>query len=294
VRFLAQNQDPTTGKPLSDNFLRPYQGYGSIPFLTFTGTSKYNSLQTQVTHRLSHNVQFGAAYTWSRAYDYTEGDQGSVSSNPQLFNHGLAAYDRTHVVAINYSVVLPTANRFGNNALVKGVLNGWQLVGTTRFVSGAPLFWGWTGTNSVSSNTFLGTGNLTTATDLTGGTEGWRPVVIGNPELPADQRTFYHWFNTAAFTKPAQGTQGNAGSIVARGPGINNWNMSLFKNFKAGARLNFQLRAEAYKVFNHTQFSAVDTVPKFDAQGNQVSGTFGQVVAARDPRILQFALRVNF
>ena len=79
-----------------------------------------------------------------------------------------------------------------------------------------------------------------------------------------------------------------------RGPGVNNWNMSLFKNVKVAGRARVQFRAEAYNVFNHTQFAFVDTTPKFDAAGNQVSGTFGQATVARDPRIMQFALRVEF
>ena len=130
--------------------------------------------------------------------------------------------------------------------------------------------------------------------DLTGGGDGWRPVVVGNPTLPSDQRTFDHWFNTAAFARPAAGTIGDAPSVVARGPGMNNWNMSLFKNVKAGDRANLQFRLEAYNVFNTPQFSTVNTTVKFDAQGNQVNGDFGRIVAARDPRIMQFALRVTF
>ena len=58
--------------------------------------------------------------------------------------------------------------------------------------------------------------------------------------------------------------------------------------------IDLQLRAEAYNVFNTPQFSNVDTDPKFDAQGNQVNSDFGRVTAARDPRIMQFALRVSF
>ena len=69
--------------------------------------------------------------------------------------------------------------------------------------------------------------------------------------------------------------------------------MSLFKNVKVH-RASVQFRAEAYNVFNHTQFSAVNTDPRFDAQGNQVNLSFGQITAARDPRIMQFALRVAF
>jgi hypothetical protein len=297
ARFLPENQDPTRpGTPLPDNFFRRYQGWGSIPFVSFEGTSRYNSLQTQAVHRFSHNLEFGGSYTWSRALAYTAGDQGTVAAHnsPDVWNYGLANYDRTHTATLHYAVVLPHASHHVNHALVEAIFDDWQFNGTMKIYSGAPLFWGSTGSNSVSSNTSLGTGNLTPGVDLTGGGDGWRPVLVGSPELPSNQRTFEHWFNTTAFARPTQGGRGNAGPVVARGPGVHNWNMSLFKNVKTSGRANVQFRAEAYNVFNHTQFSNVDTSPRFDAQGNQVSGTFGQVTAARDPRIMQFALRVGF
>jgi hypothetical protein len=296
VRFLPENQDPTTGRVLSDNFFRPYPGYGDIPFVTFDGKSTYHSLQTNVTHRFSRGLQFGAAWTWSKATDFAEGDQGRVASNnpPETWNWGLAAYDRPHIVALNYLLTLPTGGRLKSHPLMRAVFDGWQIAGTTRFVSGAPLFWDTSMSTNGTSNSTFGTGDLTDGVDLTGGGDGWRPVVIGNPTLPGNERSFDRWFNTSAFARPAAGTRGDAGSVVARGPGINNWNMSLFKNIKAHDRANLQFRAEAYNVFNTPQFSKVDTTVRFDAQGNQVNGNFGRIVAGRDPRILQFALRVMF
>ena len=296
ARFLPQNQDPTRpGTPLPDNFFRPYPGWGSINFLSFDGTSRYNSLQTQVVHRLSHDIEFGGSYTWSRALAYTAGDQGTVAANnsPDVWNYGLANYDRTHVATVHYAIFLPHASRLARHGLVKRLLDDWQFNGTMKIYSGAPLFWSYSGSGSVNSNSVLDTSNLTPGIDLTGGGDGWRPVVIADPVVPRSQRTLERWFNTAAFARPAPGDRGNAGSVVARGPGINNWNMSLFKNVRVG-HAKAQFRAEAYNVFNHTQFSNVNTEPRFDAQGNQVSGAFGQVTAARDPRIMQFALRVTF
>jgi hypothetical protein len=296
ARFLPQNQDPTRpGTPLPDNFFRPYQGWGSINFLSFDGTSRYNSLQAQVVHRFARHMEFGGSYTWSQALAYTAGDQGTVASNnsPDVWNYGLANYDRTHTATVHYAVDLPHASHVVNRALVKAIFDDWQFNGTMKIYSGAPLFWSYSGSGSVSSNSALDTTNLTPAIDLTGGGDGWRPVVTDNPELPARARTFDRWFNTAAFLRPALGDRGTAGSVVARGPGVNNWNMSLFKNVRID-HATVQFRAEAYNVFNHTQFSAVNTEPRFDAQGNQVNLSFGQVTAARDPRILQFALRVSF
>jgi hypothetical protein len=79
-----------------------------------------------------------------------------------------------------------------------------------------------------------------------------------------------------------------------RGPGRNNWNTSLFKNFRVKEKLNFQLRAEAYNTFNHTQFSGVDTTITYNAQGVNTRASSGQLTSARDPRIMQFALRIMF
>src|SRR5204863_2696846 len=103
TRFLPQNQDPTqTGnKPMLDQFLRLYYGYGSIKWLQFDGNSSYHSLQVQVNRRLQHGLQYGLSWTWSKAMSYSDGDQGTVSTyvSRREFDYGLANYDRTHVLA---------------------------------------------------------------------------------------------------------------------------------------------------------------------------------------------------
>jgi hypothetical protein len=87
---------------------------------------------------------------------------------------------------------------------------------------------------------------------------------------------------------------GNAPKYSFRGPGINNWDTSLFKNFSLTERLRGQFRAEFYNVFNHTNFSGVDTAAKFNAAGAQTNLTFGQYNAAQFPRRVQLALRLTF
>ncbi|MBV9085562.1 MAG: hypothetical protein JOZ62_23045 [Acidobacteriaceae bacterium] len=215
------------------------------------------------------------------------------------FDYGEATYDRTHVVAINYMWDIPKASRLVNNLIVKRVLDDWQLAGIARFASGAPL--------SIKG-IVLGTGAINGGTDLTGGGDGWRPALIGNPNLPGDKRTVEEYFNTAAFAPPitapcsaaslASGTcfLGNTPATWGRGPGIHNWNIGLYKNIPIRERVTMRFRAEAYNAFNHTQFSTVDTTPKWNLPGGTLAtGTqFGQVTAARDPRILQFAVRVEF
>ena len=296
ARFLPSSQDTTNGKPLSDNFLRRYQGYSGIPYLIFGGNSSYHSLQAQLNRRFSHGLEFGTVFTWSKAMTYTKDDQGSISTdlNPKYWDYGLADYNRKFNLTIHYLYDLPHASRLWRNGVFKNMFDNWQMAGIMRFISGAPLFWDGTGTSAGNRDFGFGTGNLTDGADLTGGGDGWRPVVLGNPTLPRDQRTFERYFNGAVFTRPAAGTIGTAGPVVTTGAGVENVNFSLFKNVSIREKVNVQFRAEAYNAFNHTQFSNVNTQPKFDAQGKQTNGLFGQVSAVRDPRVLQFAVRVRF
>jgi hypothetical protein len=96
------------------------------------------------------------------------------------------------------------------------------------------------------------------------------------------------WFNTAAFQEVADGEYrvGNERRGVVRGPGFGRWDLSLFKNTKLSERMNLQFRTEAFNVWNHTNWSGVD--------GSMDSGTYGQVTSARDPRNIQFGLKLQF
>ena len=122
-----------------------------------------------------------------------------------------------------------------------------------------------------------------------------RNPVLQNPVLPKGERTWERNFNTGAFGPPAVGTFGNASKDVIRGPGINNWDISTFKNIPLPwEKLKLQFRGELYNAFNHTQYSAFDTAARFDQKGAQTNAGFGQFTAARQPRRIQLALRANF
>jgi hypothetical protein len=119
--------------------------------------------------------------------------------------------------------------------------------------------------------------------------------VTGTAQLPFGERTFDRFFNTSVFARPAKGDWGNAAKDIVRGPGINNWDISLFKNFALWSeRKTLQFRCEMYNAFNHTQYSSVDTTARFDTAGNQVNARFGQVTATRSPRVVQFSLSFRF
>jgi hypothetical protein len=94
------------------------------------------------------------------------------------------------------------------------------------------------------------------------------------------------WFNTNAFAAPAPGFFGNASTGSITGPGAIVFDMALYKDFKIGERQKFEFRSEFFNIFNHTNFSGVST--------SFGSGNFGQVTSARDPRIIELALRYEF
>jgi hypothetical protein len=299
TNFRASSLDATNGnKVLPSQFLRPYQGYGDITYYLYAGNSHYHSMQTTVRRRYKNNVTYGVVWTWSKAMDYADTETNSASTavssliDPKIWNYGPAGYDHTHILIAYWNYNLPHASALVKSRVVAGMFDNWQISGKYKAQSGAPL-----GVTYAYSPT----------QDITGSTDGatGRPLVIGNPILPKDQRGIEQAFNTAAFAPaPAAACQvanppficwGNANKAVFRGPGINDWDMSLFKNVPFfDGRLRAQFRVEAYNLFNHTQFTSVNTSATFNAAGAQTNGTFGQYTAAANPRQLQLALRLSF
>ncbi len=283
ARFEPQNQNPTVaGSPLLDDFLRPFPGYGNITFYKNAGTANYNALQVAAYRRFTRGLQFGLAYTWSKTMDYADGDRDGVAAYRPLriWNYGKAGFDQTHVMVLNYTWDLPRASRIWNRAAMRQILDGWQISGITAFASGVPSGIGF---------------SLVDSADLTGGGDGARIVVTGNPIQSRDQRSFDSWFNTAVFARPARGDFGNAPKDVIRLPGTNNWDLSIFKNIHLASETRYlQLRWEMYNAFNHTQFSGIDTTARFDSSGKQVNTRFCQVTSTREPRYMQLSLRLAF
>lgn len=282
ANFNPANSDPTIpGRPLPAPFLRPIPGYNNINSIEGASSSNYHALLVSAKRRFTRGIEFGLAYTWSKALDFNDTDTESISPlvNARVWNYGLAGFDRTHIVNLNYVWDIPAIR--WSNSTARMLINGWQISGITSFVSGEPLGIGYT---------------TTTAVDITGTpSQGARIVVLDNPVLPKRERTFSRNFRTDVFRLPERGTIGNAAKTLIRGPGINNWDIALFKNFPIREQVRIQFRWELYNAFNHTQFSSVDTTARFDtATGQQVNARFGEFTAARNPRQMQFALRFFF
>jgi hypothetical protein len=280
-RFLASSQDATNpGKPLPDSFLVPYVGLGSITYGEPVGTSNYYSLQTQANRRFSHGLEFKTNFTWSKSMDYSSNDNGILPlyASRRVLSYDLSSFDRPFIANVAWLYELPFGKH--GNPVVKTVLGNWNVSGTITFASGAPQSMGF---------------STTTGVDLIGGGDGQRINVSANPNLPRGTRNGTQWFDKSVFSLPALGYIGSASRYVFRGPGQNQWDLSVFKNIVMRERASLQFRGEFYNAFNHTQWSGINASPQFNpATGAQTNALFGQATSDRGPRVIQLALRVSF
>jgi hypothetical protein len=304
----ANPQNPATPKP--DTFLRPYLGYEDIVLRSNHGTSNYNGLQVQLNRRYSRGFQFALAYTYAKALGVADDDEQQFSSvRPLLeWHYAPLAGTQTHTLVINYTWDLPRASKLADNAAVRFLFDNWQLSGENAFASGdwTPVFM-----TTVDNFDFTG-GTGGNAGDAGGGVRVVRPVLVGSPDTGGNLKPGESgsWVDPGVFARPTgRGDTGNAARYVFRGPGISNWNLSLFKNFPLGnTHRRLQFRVEAYNLLNHTQFGpapganvstatggqGVDNTVRFDAAGRQVNANFGKATSARNARIIQGSLRLSF
>jgi hypothetical protein len=290
TNFLPASKDPTLGGnvPLPANFLRPYAGFSNIQYMEFASNSNYNALQTRLSRRFSNHLSFSLSYTWSKVLDVADTPTSAV--NPVIDfnsrNYGPAAFDRRHNLTFNFVYAVPALAKHWNNALTRQVLNGWEISGIVSFINGAP---------TPINYTFV------TATDITGasgiGVDS-RVDLSCNPNLALGEKSFSRALNTSCVDAPTMGALGigNASKYPFVGPGVNNFDLSLFKNIRLGSNESrrMQLRLETYNAFNHAQFTTVDNNARFDSLGNQVSQAFGNYTAAAPSRRVALGVKIYF
>ena len=252
------------------------------------GDSTYNSLQVTAQKRFGKGASVNLAYTWAKLLSDTDDLIGfaapDVAAVVQDYNNlraekSLSTNDVRHRVAISYVYDLPFGRGralLSNLGKADYLIGGWGLEGVTTLQSGFPL-------------SFLTNQNLTNSF---GG--GSRPNYISGcvkSSTGSAVSRLNQWFNTSCFTQPAAFTFGNEPRTdpSLRAAGIANWDSALFKNFpipKLGDT-NLQFRAEAFNVFNRVQFGYPGMV-----QGQAGFGVVSSQI--NNPRLLQFALRINF
>ena len=276
AEFLPQNQDPTSGTPLPDEYFAPYPGYGPIIYDTWVDNANYNSLQATLDRRFTKNLTFGVAYTWSKSLD----DNARTKYLPSSLTYGPSYLNRANRLTADWVWSVPRLSRFWSNWLTRSTLDHWEASGIASFISGPP------GTAACST---------TTGENITGGGDGYQCIMTGNAVLPKSKRTFNAYMNTSVFAMPSVGNIGNQWVTSFYGPGVNNWDISLMKNIPIKEKVTTQLRCDMFNTFNHVQFSSVNNSAVFDpASGQQVNTGFGQLSGDMGPRIIQVALRLTF
>jgi len=280
---------------LNPDLYRPYLGYSDIFVNGRDATTRYNSLQVFASRRFSAGIEFQVAYTWSRLISSTLNTDTEGRANPvqNAYNlsaeKALATQDQPQNLTLNYIYDLPFFKN-STNPFAKEALGGWELVGIYTARAGLP-------------HTICLDHDVVGLSD--GGAVCERPNVIAPTNLDRSKRTIQEYFNIDAYALQAPGTFGNSARNNVRGPGINNWDFSLFKDFAlprfaggAGEGPKLQFRAEFFNFLNHTQFSSINTtfVPASDVAGSPVSPSspFGSVTGARAPREIQLALKLVF
>jgi hypothetical protein len=255
--------------PLGSNF-------GSDTLETTIGNSNYNSLQVTLRHT-SGPLQMLAAYTFSKSLDQSSNLGEEVNPlNPSL-SRALSAFDIAHNFVLSYNYQIPIERLLhARNRWTQG----WEISGITRFSSGLPVTLINYGDNSLLGAEPNGINNY--------GVD--EPDVARGPlHLNGNPRNGRPYFNAALFGQNAPGTPGNASRRYFHGPGMENFDMALLKNARLTESKSMQFRIEAFNVFNHAQFFGPQAV-----DGNIGSATFGQVVNAAAPRLVQAGVKFIF
>jgi hypothetical protein len=244
---------------LAADFLKRYPGYTTVGLRTFGGSSNYHSMQTTLSKRLGNSVNLGMAYTWSKAM----GTANTYSDfiNPvcsRCANYRRLSFDRTHLMVINYDWRLPGLK--DGNRILKGVTNGWQITGITQFISGSPMQAG------------VGIPNVNLNQRINGSwTEGLGGLFTGDVKRTDDRNNAFNWQNVRLpSVAEALQLKGAYPAAYMSTPGINVTDLSLFKNFGLGkdSDRRLQLRLEAFNVFNHAQFSGINSGVNFQINTN--------------------------
>jgi len=320
-------QTITTNTPAANNVaLRaPYQGVevGGFLQIQYAAQSTYNSAQFSLTRRLAKGFQFLASYTYAKSIDNASGGSASTGDvRDTIFiggnqldnraNRGVSDFDRPHRFVLSYLWDVRRPSFASNSRIGRLFFSDWQVGGIVTAMSGLPIdvldggagsFYGLTGGNNALVRASWAPG-ATIATAKSNIPAGYyfnplafvRPVVLAGQVIPS---------SNGAAVAGATGTDfGNVGRNVLRGPAQTNVDFSLIKRFRLRESSNIELRAEVFNLFNHLNFanpisnlSSVATASINPANGRITgdAGDFGRIVAAsNNPRMIQFALKINF
>ncbi len=275
------NQPQPSAAPF---IIRPVRQFDDINQLESRANSNYHSLQARFQQRLDFGLSVLSSYTWSKSIDdasnffTSAGDPNFPQNSYDLrAERGRSNFDVRHRFSLSYGYDLPFGRGqafLADAGILSNILSGLQTYGIVTLQSGRPFT-----VALLSEIDNSGTGRSTLGFGAND-----RPNVVRLPTLT--RRTPDQWFDTSAFAFAPRGTFGNAGRNILDGPGYQNVNASLVKNTFLTERLNLQLRAEFFNLFNHPNFNLPDNFLG--------SPTFGRILSAREPRHIQFGAKLLF
>jgi hypothetical protein len=288
-------------------FFVPYRGYSAIQQRQMSGNSNYNSLQTNFRHTFGYGITFQTAYTWSHELDDMFQGGGCNCSGTNGVNdedlhrwYGTGGINQAQVLVLNYVYTLPFFKN-STSRVARQVLAGWEVSGISSFQTGPPIA--------------VQCGIAGMASEIGGNVQcnslgklGVQKGVIDDPQFGPTPS----WFNPdllgqvtvaqlAANNEP--GMFGYMGKYAMTGPGSNNWDLAILRNFELpwfhAEHSSVQFRAESFNTFNHPQWNGVNlfcsslTAPGAACNGSNNIGN-GEVSSAAAPRILQLGLKYRF
>jgi outer membrane receptor protein involved in Fe transport len=273
--------DPTTTVA---QLLKPYPQYTTVSlYRNNVGTTRYHGLELSVRQRFAHGLSYTASYTRSKLVDDASSVfdasilTGPVANFPvaDSFNRALerdySTGDIPHYFSASLVWDLPAGagRAFHPRGLLGTLTSDWTVASFVHLQSGVPV----AVTQTTNFNAFAGFGTQ-------------RPNLVGDPELPADQRTPAHWFDTAAFAIAPRFTLGSSSRNPVRGPAYRDVDLALTRRVPVGGGTSLELRAEIFNLFNAVNLGAPATVAG--------AANFGTITTALDPRVVQLAMKVLF
>jgi len=264
---------PNAGDTIgNENSRRLYPGLGAVELAQSYEYANFNSLQVNATRRMSHNLTILANLVYSKTFDNTSSATEGNTGPPNPYNlasaYGPADFDQTVRFNASLNYKLP---HFNVNPLAGGFINGWQANSIIVSQSGLPF--------TILSGTDRSLSGI-------GNDYADYAVPYVSPNRPAGASHLTEYFNQAAFVAAATGTFGDTRRNILRGPRYTDVDASLFKDLFPSSRIHGQFRAEAFNLFNHTNFS--------NPTSTYSSGNFGKITAANTPRVFQFGAKVIF
>jgi hypothetical protein len=284
--YSSPNCNPLTGGPGNGCPADGVPVFTNIFAEDTIAASAYNSFQASLEKRFSHGLQMQAAYTFSKSLDWASSFEETVNPFNYKASRALSLFNSAQRFVINYYWDLPVPKYSG----FKGkVLDDWSMSGIIQFQSGFPIRIQTQDDNElISSLFFLGAG----APQMTGTT----PQILNAKTLTHADGTScagspasdcaHRYLNLGQFSDPTLGTFATTPRSICCGPGENQWDVTFSKRIALSEAKYFQFRADIFNLFNKTEFVNPD--------GNFSNTTFGQVLQARDPRAIQFALKFYF